>query len=380
MKRTSAALRAHLAMRAPETQTVARCACLERQDGVIVRLTDHDTSVVIAGWVAPDDALNGTYGTATGFLATDISTTSALNVDNLEISGPQQLPAITEADMSAGLWDHAAITLFLVNWSDLTMGPHYLRVGHLGEISTGIGTAREEIRGLMQAYTQTVGVLTSPTCRNTFGDARCGVDLGAFGVAGSITGFGVDLVTLFDSARTEAGAMPGVSITGISNANPGVVTMADPSLGLQNGQAITLSGIVGMPLLNSVTQAITPTGTEFRLSIDTTDTAVYGVYVSDGTVTPVGGGRSVFDAGRIVFTTGLNAGIAQDVKTYTTGQITLALPMPYAIAVGDEYSLIQGCGKDFLTNCVAQYANGINFNGEPWIAGIDKLVQVGRKQ
>jgi hypothetical protein len=391
MKRTSTAFRAHLAQRAPNVQTVSRCVRVQRKDGTVVRFTDHDEDIVIAAWAAPNAALNGTYLAASGFKATDISTTSALNVDNLEVSSPQVAPAILEADMTAGLWDYARVTLFLVNWADLTMGPHYLRVGHLGELSTEVGAIRSEIRGLMQAYTQTIAVLTSPTCRNDFGDARCGVDLAGspgFGVAGTITGVNADGVTLYDTGRTEAGASVGVAIVSITNANPGVVTLADTSLGLQNGQAITLSGILGPALLNAITVALNPSGATFELSVDTSDTAIYPAYTGGGVVTPVGGGRSIFDGGKITFTSGLNNGLSQDVKSYAPGQITLALPMPYQVnafasdspTVLDTYSLNQGCGKDFLTNCVAQFNNGVNFNGEPYIGGIDKLLQVGRKQ
>lgn len=376
MKRTSAALLAHLALRSG--QTVARCARVQRKDATVVRFTDLDTDIVISGWAAPDAALNGTYLCATGFLQNDISHTSALNVDNTEVVSPQVSPAILEADLHAGLWDRAKVTQFLVNYADLTMGPHYLMTGRVGEMSTGTGTVRSEIRGLMQAYTQTLVPLTSPTCRNDFCDAKCTLNAATFTVTGTLTGVSLDGLTLRDTGRTEPGPSTGVAITGISNAKPGVVTMANASLNLQTGQAVTLSGVVGMPLLNVVTLALNPSGSTFELSIDTTDTAAYGTWSSGGTVTPVGGGRSAFDGGKFTATSGPSAGFSEDVVSYVPGQWKLARPMPYGLVAGNTYSLVQGCGKNMLTNCVGEYSNGINFNGEPYVGGRDLMVQVGR--
>lgn len=379
-------MQAHLGLRMPDKQRIAHCARIERKDGQVFGFTDHDFNITISGWLAPDLALNGTYRTLSGLASTDVSTTSALNVDNMEVVTPQV--DITAQSMHAGQWDFAKVTIFLVNYRDLTMGPHYLRKGWIGELSTEILSVRSEIRGLMQAYSQTLGVLTSPTCRNDFGDARCGVALGPFTVTGAIDDANPDNMTLYDAARTEAGVSTGIAITGITNANPGVVTMLNGSLALVDQQSVSLSGIVGMPRLNKVTVARFPVGNTFKLSIDTTDTLVYGTYTSGGIVTPLGGGRSIFDGARITFTSGLNAGLSEDVGYYAPGQITLALPMTFPVngqldtygsPIQDTYTMVRGCGKQFLTNCIADYANGVNFNGEPWIGGNDKLIQVGRR-
>lgn len=379
MKGTSAALLAHFAQKL-DAQTVARCWRVQRKDGTIARFTDNVTDLVISGWVAPADIFNGTYSTAVGFKATDLRHSSGLNVDGMDVQGPQVAPGILEADVHAGLWDRARYRIFLVNYADLTMGPHRLSAGWLGELGTGVGDITVELRNLMQAYSQTVVMLVAPGCANNFGDTRCGVALGPLTVTGTLTRISPDGMTLYDTSRTEPGPTAGVAITGATNANPCVITMADGSLNLQEGQPVTISGIVGMPLLNVVTVAKNPSGSTFELSIDTTDTATYGTYSSGGTVTPLGGGRSIYDGGKITFTSGPNAGFSQDVKAYAPGQITLMLPMPYPLAIGNTYSLVQGCGKQFLANCVGEHSNGDRFRGFPWLAGIDKMIQVGRHQ
>jgi hypothetical protein len=375
MKSTSSAFKAHLAQ---PYQTTCQCLRVALRNGTVLRFTDHDSNIMISGWTGGDSILNGAYLAAAGFFATDVVTSDALNVDNTEISGPQTTPAIIEADLSAGAWDFAAYRLFLVNWADLssTMGRHYLRVGHIGEVTIEDGRFKAEVRGIMQAYVATVGELTSPACRANLGDARCAKDLTGFTVTSTLTGVNADNMTLYDTARAEAGPSIGVAITGITNANPGVVTMANDSLHLVDDQPITISGVVGPVLLNAVTLAQSPTGATFQLGIDTSDTAIYPAYSSGGTVRAFGG-TGYFDYGVMTFTSGLNSGLSMEVKAYVPGQITLAQPMPYLCAIGDAYSMHAGCDKAFET-CRDRFANVVNFRGEPHIGGVDKLVQVGR--
>ena len=51
--------------------------------------------------------------------------------------------------------------------------------------------------------------------------------------------------------------------------------------------------------------------------------------------------------------------------------------MPYAIAIGDTYTGIAGCRKNFTDDCVTKFANGVNFRGEPHVPGNDQLAKVG---
>lgn len=81
-----------------------------------------------------------------------------------------------------------------------------------------------------------------------------------------------------------------------------------------------------------------------------------------------------FDFGKITFTSGLNNGLSMEVKSYTVGQIVLQLPMPYACAVGDAYSMHAGCDKT-LNTCKTRFVNVINFRGEPHLPGLDQLTK-----
>jgi uncharacterized phage protein (TIGR02218 family) len=52
--------------------------------------------------------------------------------------------------------------------------------------------------------------------------------------------------------------------------------------------------------------------------------------------------------------------------------MTMQLPMPYALTVGDAYSLQPGCDK-LLATCKVKFNNVLNFRGEPHVPGTDRL-------
>lgn len=72
---------------------------------------------------------------------------------------------------------------------------------------------------------------------------------------------------------------------------------------------------------------------------------------------------------------GLNTGYAMEVRSFdpTTGAIVLFLKMPYEITVGDEFTVTYGCDKS-ATICRTRFNNLVNFRGEPFIPGTDKLL------
>jgi uncharacterized phage protein (TIGR02218 family) len=73
-----------------------------------------------------------------------------------------------------------------------------------------------------------------------------------------------------------------------------------------------------------------------------------------------------FDLGVVTFTSGLNAGIARTVKRHVSGQITVLSPLPFAVAIGDAFSIYPGCDKTQAT-CTSKFNNVIRFRGHPYI-------------
>lgn len=390
MKTVPALLATHLA---GARTTLARCILTIRADGAVAGFTDNVVDLTFDLELALADAtinapvrIAGTgavlYLAALGYSVTDIATTEALNVDNLELHGIIDSPSITEDDLYAGRWDYAYYVIFQVNYADLTQGCKVDRCGTFGEISLQRHVFVAELRGLMQAYSKIVGELTTPSCRADLGDARCKVDLTPYTVLGRVEGVDETGTVIFDSGRGEAGPGGGVAITAISVADPGVVTA--PAHGFANGEVVVLHGINGPTFLNTVTIVRNPTTDTFELSASTVGFTAYSG--SGGTATPLGSDSGYFDHGVMTFITGPNIGLSQEVKAYVPGQIQLQLPFPYPINVGtggspsdgDQYQLVAGCDKSRVT-CRDRFNNIKNMRAEPFMPGLDQLSQIGRR-
>lgn len=84
-----------------------------------------------------------------------------------------------------------------------------------------------------------------------------------------------------------------------------------------------------------------------------------------------------FSAGRLVWTSGGNSGLAIEIKQHrvSSGVVRLALwqAMPEPISDGDMFTVTAGCDKR-LSTCRDRFANADNFRGFPQIPGNDFLM------
>jgi uncharacterized phage protein (TIGR02218 family) len=191
VKSVSSNLATHLA---GEVLSLATCWKVTRQDGQVFGFTDHDRDLVISGV---------TYVSATGYSGSAVQSTADLSVDNLEVHGFLDSASITEDDLLAGVWDHAQIVIFRVNYQSVADGVVYMRKGWIGEVRSGRASFTAELRGLAQKLSQTIGEVYTPSCRADLFDARCGLDEGTFTVTGTVTHV-TDRRTFRDTSRAEA--------------------------------------------------------------------------------------------------------------------------------------------------------------------------------
>lgn len=380
-----------------------------------------------------------TYVASRSQIPSDVAGAADLSPENLELDGALDLPSWTEAEINAGVWDFASMCLFIVNYEDLSMGALIMRCGKIGEMTIERNNVKAEFRGVSQAYSRIIVRLLSPGCSWNLGDANCGVNMEAEPVewepstgytastntivtpttpdgnwyicltggtsdaieptwntvqggvtedgdvrwltssarlvSGTVTAVRGDSVTFESTDLTQPGPQDPVNIVSISKANPGVVT-TDVPLGLSNGAPVTQYGIGGMVALNGDTFIHNPSGNTYELGVDTTS---YPTYSGGGKVVPLGGSSGYFSYGIVTWLTGDNTGYQMEVKNYVPGQISLQLPMPNPIQIGDTFSVTVGCGKAFETDCRDKFGNQLRFGGFPYLPGIDRLILVGKQ-
>jgi len=152
-----------------EVMSLAMCIKVVRGDGTIFGFTTHDQDITLSGQVY--EAMSATQ-------STNIRQEVGGSPDNLDVTGLLSSDKITETDLRAGLYDNAAITIYLCDWSNPSNGSVILLRGNIGDVSLQDNQYTASVRSIMQRYQQQVGEVCSPTCRVFhLGDSRCKFNL-----------------------------------------------------------------------------------------------------------------------------------------------------------------------------------------------------------
>lgn len=189
------------------TTTIARCWRFERRDGQVVTVTTCARDLLISGEI---------YRSKEGVNPTALEQQTNAAVPNSEITGAMSEESVTEADLVAGKWDGAFVTIFEVNYRDLSMGWMNLQTGTIGDVKAGRSAFNAAVRGISQALQQVVGEVYQASCPATFGDARCKVNLVPITVTGALTSV-ASRRTMTDSGRGEVADYFGGGLLRITN-------------------------------------------------------------------------------------------------------------------------------------------------------------------
>ena len=359
MRSISPALLAHLQ---GDVRTLATLWKVTRTDNAVFGFTDHDQSITVGGV---------TYQSAT-YSASAIDMPSDMSVSNLEMQSVFDSASITQYDLDAGRWNSALVTISVCNFMDLTQGVVPIASGIIGQIKILNGRYVAELRGTTQLMQQGYGDHYQPTCRATFGDSKCTVNLAPLTFAGAVQSVVSPFVSWNDSTLTQTG--PAVAYTDtrglvIPTRSPFQIQIVPP-----DGGAYASNISVHDSQNNTYAQVSGSPGSG-QYSADSSGLYTFNVAQAGGTVF-VNFNYTIgyFAYGAVTWLTGQNAGYRMEVKQFAPGVVTLALPMEYPIAVGDTYSISAGCDKQ-LGTCSARYSNVVHFRGEPYIPGIDMVIK-----
>lgn len=345
MKSVSAGLATHLA---GEALTMATLWRVVRRDGEVFTFTDHDQDIRYGA---------ETYVAALGYQRAAIGSGAELAVDETELLGMLNAGSIEPEHLRAGLWDHAEVRIFAVNWADLTQGEIKLRRGWLGEVTAqDDGTFRAELRGLAQPLQGTIGDLYQPECRADLGDEKCKVPVAPALWAGSTAYAAGDFV------RADL-------------VSPGAGTVYDEvgrifectTAGTSGGSAPSWDTGVGNTTSDGTVVWTCRAAWTRPATIETVTDSVTLVLLADG---PEGYGDAYFSLGVVTWETGDNAGVSREVIAWDQSTRTLSLfsPPPSLPEAGDVLRLQPGCDK-LAATCRATFSNFLNFRGEPHVPG-----------
>jgi uncharacterized phage protein (TIGR02218 family) len=367
MKTISTALRAHYAQ---GSTTIARCWRFVRRDGLVVRVTTCSIDLLINGEV---------YKSRDGVVPTAIEGSPDASVHNSEVNGTLSATLATEADILAGLWDGATVTIFEVNYRDLTMGTLQLQQGTIGNVKAGRSKFNAEVRGLSQALQQTVGRVYMPTCDATLGDSRCKVNLATYTVTGAVTSL-ASRQQFTDTGRLEA----------FNHFTNGVITwLTGANAGFKEEIGSFVNGVVGLklPMTNNIAVGDTYSmvagcnktlkGSSPRYGSATTVSNAATFVIYDATRTePVG----TYAGGSLVWQSGAqNIGSASIIAS-SPGSLSISSALPNPVFLGDPYIVTPPASVLYNGDCKVKFNNVVNFRGFPNVPGSDLILGLGGTQ
>jgi uncharacterized phage protein (TIGR02218 family) len=202
--------------------TLAFCWRLERRDGICLGLTSHDRDIELGGLV---------YRAAPGIAPSAVSVSDGFDASTLDVRGALSDRAITEADLIAGRWDRAAVSLFLVDWEAPETAAIALARGELGDVSIKANGFEAELKGPAALLERPVVEQTSPECRAELGDRRCRVDMSGRRRFARVAAVESETELDLDAAEPAAGAYAYGRLRWLGGRNSGLESPISASAG-----------------------------------------------------------------------------------------------------------------------------------------------------
>lgn len=164
-----------------ELDCVATFWRIFRVDGVTLGFTSHDAALKFDGLC---------HLAAPGLMPTAIRRTTDLESDSAEVRGALSHSSISDRDLTAGLYDNAAIAIGAVNWETLERQVFYTgEIGTLEDDGTAFGA---ELLSAKSWLDNDLVPRTSPTCRAAFCGAQCGLSRAKFTIRKAVLDIDLD--------------------------------------------------------------------------------------------------------------------------------------------------------------------------------------------
>lgn len=181
-----------------ELDTAATYWRVFRRDGIALGFTSHDHDLSFGGV---------SHRAAPGMVPTAVRMTSDLSEDSAGVDGALSHDSIREEDLSAGLFDQAAVEIGIVDWE--TLESQSLYSGTLGRIEDDTRGFSAELRSAKQVLEQDIVPRTSPTCRATFCGPGCGLSANKFTARATLSELNFDLNRVRFSGVASANMVDG---------------------------------------------------------------------------------------------------------------------------------------------------------------------------
>lgn len=166
---------------------LTRCLRVTRRDGVIYRVTDHDSLLSF-----PENWLDTTatdkvgsvqsYSPVDGLNASNSRGEGGLKKNNIEMNGALTGAFVNSDDIIAGLWDWAIVDDFICDWRYPFKGAFRWSKYRLTDFQFNDEVWTAQANSMTSELHRKSGKTYGDTCWHAFGDSHCGIDLNDAGV------------------------------------------------------------------------------------------------------------------------------------------------------------------------------------------------------
>ncbi|HEX9768445.1 MAG TPA: DUF2163 domain-containing protein [Kiloniellales bacterium] len=352
--------------------TLAFCLQVTDRLGIVRGFTEHDRPlpVDLGDGAGPID-----YEPEAAFGRSAVESRSAGRVGSMDLIGFVDDAGVTEATIFAGIYDSALVKLFIVDWTQPAAGACHIEIGELEQTHVEDDKLTVTFKSLLDRYNAIeFGDIYMADCIHQLGSQPADIPP-PFARIGCRVQLDPPVWSagLAVAVRMTRNAKP----TGSEAASPPTVNTVQPTL--PNGRFFEAqaAGTTGgsEPSWNTTLGGTTNDNNVVWVARQALREAVTVVSASDQKTLTISYAGDAPDEwyrrGRLLFTTGANAGIERHVKSDVTPSpvgsppqrlVTCWLNFPLAIAAGDQAVLIAGCDRQLAT-CKDKFRNLDNFGG-----------------
>lgn len=211
---------------ASEATNFCECIRVIRKDGIAFGFTTWDTEFSYEFLTNTDAHGEVRFIPQNAFEPTDISSSSDLSVDNLDIMGVISFDGLEGNELSAGVYEGAEVTVFKVNPENLSLGEMIDKRGYIGEITFTDDKYVCEVLTSSAFLRRNVGQVTSPTCRvRKFCNEQCKLVESTFSHSGFTGSASARSIVVPFVANTAIGVAMSRFVNGVLRVNFGTYTI-----------------------------------------------------------------------------------------------------------------------------------------------------------
>lgn len=176
-------------------ETAAWCVRIECTNSMTLRMTTYPFDLTMSN--------SEIYKTDSGYEATAYTSNTKFAASAIDLSGIAGIAGISRDQIVSGVFDNARVHVFKCDFLNPVEDYDPVTCGFFGKTTLEDDRYTVEGMALIDALNQSVGRSYAALCTHTFGDARCGIDIGALTVAGTVSVVTSNSV-IRDTSRTES--------------------------------------------------------------------------------------------------------------------------------------------------------------------------------